>query len=73
MLTLRRKLLLVTLRSGHTLDLREGDAAVFNSVFGKKVKEWVNEQVLVWRKQFEDNKDLPKGDKDTLDDIGAFY
>lgn len=63
------KRLLVTLRSGCTLDLREGDAAVFASAYGKKVKEWVNEQVLAWLKQFEENKDAPDPGHglDTLD------
>jgi len=67
------KRLLVTLRSGHILDLRQADAGVFASVFGKKCKEWVNEQILAWRKQFEDNKDVRDlshnldRDLDTLD------
>ncbi len=47
----------VILCGGKGFTLFGEDAAVFTSVFRKQVKEWVNEQVLQWRKEFEENKD----------------
>ena len=49
--------LTVALRGGKTFTLFSEDAAVFVSVFRKQVKEWINEQILVWQKGFEENKD----------------
>lgn len=48
-LDLRHKRLLVTLRSGRVLDLREGDADVFASVYGKKVQG----EISIWRHRHE--------------------
>ena len=57
-LDLLEKKILVELRSGCIRVFTGEDAAVFANVFGKQVKEWVNEQVLQWRKEFEENKDV---------------
>lgn len=68
---LQNQRLIVALRSGHVLDLRGEDAAVFNSVFSKQVKgrlQLAQANVIAWRKQIEENKDTPKESEGTPDD-----